>query len=763
MYFYNKIGYLYSYFVILSKAVAATRKNLSQILRFTQNDKIKPINFVIKLVLLLILVINFQCNLQAQTPFVIYDETPLCYVGRYLLIFEDKQADLTINQILQAQYQKQFTPSLQETPNMNLTKSAIWSKFSVQNQTNEPAYLQINTGFLDDIKLYGIDANNKVKLIGHTGDRQPFISREWLITQFVFHLPKHYHTYYLRIKTKGMMLFPIKIGGLKKTVEYLHKWDMAQGFYLGLCFIILLYNVLIYRKIREKLYIIYCLYILAVIAATGQFSGLTFEWLWQDYPMINAYENIIYASAIVSVFFAAIFLKSAKYTPKLHKLLYFTSSLYIFAIVCNILGFHREANALVQIAVFANSVVIMIITLLVVMAGYKPASYFLVAWLFLLSSSIIFILTLVDILPANSFTINAIQIGSAIEMILLSAGIAQKISDIQVAKIEAETANVAILAQNEKLIKDQYVLLERKVQERTFQLYSTQEEMAAQNQELLQYQEEILAQKDLISEQKHNLQRQNDKISEGIKASFAIQKGILPSKEQLTKWLKEYFVFYKPKDIVSGDLYWFATWEDVDGNIKKISAAIDCTGHGVQGALTSMIARTLFDEVVLIKLQDNPAEILEEVNQKIHAIFDRENNNGYMTGMDVALTACTYTPDKTTVKVVFAGAKRPLLYVLPNTTTTITIQGSRKSIGGKQQKDFENHYLNLPINTMLYLCTDGFSDQNNSQRDNFGILVLKQMLGEIASKSISEQKEILQTTLQTFMQDTEQRDDILIF
>ena len=637
------------------------------------------------MLLVLILVINFQYHLQAQTPFVIYDETPLCYVGRYLLILEDKQADLTINQILQTQYQKQFRPSLQETPNMNLTKSAIWSKFSVQNQTDESAYLQINTGFLDDIKLYGIDANNKVALIGHTGDRQPFITRQWLITQFVFHLSKQYHTYYLRIETKGTMLFPIKIGSLTKTVEYLHKWDMAQGFYLGLCFIILLYNVLIYRKIREKLYLIYCLYILAVIIGTGQISGLTFEWLWQEYPIINAYENVIYAVGILSVFFTTSFLKSAEYTPKLHKLLYFTSSLYIFSAITNILGFQMEANALAQIAIFVNSICTIIMAIFVVIKGYKPARYFLIAWLFLLFSSLVFILTLVDILPANSFTINAIQIGSAIEMILLSVGIAQKISDIQIAKIEAETANVAIIAKNEKLIKDQYVLLERKVQERTFELYSTQEEMAKQNQELLQYQEEILAQKDLISEQKQDLQRQNDKISEGIRASLAIQKGVLPSKDQLAKYLKEYFVFYKPKDIVSGDLYWFATWEDDDGNIKKISAAIDCTGHGVQGALTSMIARTLFDEVVLIKLQDNPAEILEEVNQKLHAIFDRENQNGYMTGMDVALTACTYRPNETTVEVVFAGAKRPLLYVLPNTMTTITIQGSRKSIGGKQQ------------------------------------------------------------------------------
>lgn len=715
------------------------------------------------LMLVLGFVINFQSNLQAQTPFVIYDETPLSYIGRYLLILDDKQADLTINQILQTQYQKQFTPSLQETPNLNLTKSAIWSKFSVQNQTNEAAYLQINTAFLDDIQLYGIDANNKVTLLTHTGDRQPFISRQWLITQFVFHLPKNYHTYYFRFETKGMMLLPIRIGSLTKTVEYLHKLDLAQGFYFGLCFVIFLYNLLIYNKLRENLYLIYCFYILAVIAATGQFGGLTFEWLWQNYPDMNAYENIIYASAILSVIFSATYLKSAEYTPKLHKLLYVTSFPYIIAILGNLLGFQRESNALVQMAIFANSVVIMIITILVVMTGYKPARYFFAAWFFLLASSIICILTLVNILPANSVTINSIQIGSGIEMILLSVGIAQRISDIQIAKTEVETANLTIIAKNEKLVKDQYILLERKIQERTFQLYSTQEEMAKQNQELLQYQEEILAQKDLISEQKHDLQRQNDKISESIQASFAIQKGILPSKEQLIKYLKEYFVFYKPKDVVSGDLYWFATWQDDDGNTKKLAAAIDCTGHGVQGALTSMIARTLFDEVVLIKFQDNPAEILEEVNQKIHAIFDRENRNTYMTGMDVALISCTYRPDETMVETVFAGAKRPLLYVLPNTNTTITIQGSRKSIGGKQGKYFENNYLSLPISTMLYLSTDGFSDQNNMQRDNFGILALKDQLGEIASKPVAEQKEILQTTLQTFMQDTEQRDDILIF
>jgi serine phosphatase RsbU (regulator of sigma subunit) len=702
-------------------------------------------------------------TLQAQTPFVLENSTTLSYIGHYLLIYEDPNANLSINQILQSQYQQQFTPCLQETPSHNLTKSAIWSKFIVQNQSNEIAYLQINTGFLDDIQLYGIDVNNKVSLLSHTGDRQIFNSRQFLLTQFVFELPHTYTHFYLRIETQGSMLFPLKIGKLSDTVEYLHKWDMAQGFYLGLCFMILIYNILIYSKIREKLYLIYCLYILAVIIGTGQISGLNFEWLWQNTPAINAYENIIYSVGILSVLFTTAFLKSEEHTPRLHNIFYLSAVLYPIAVIINIAGFHMESNFIIQLATFANSILSILMAAIVAWRGYKPARYFFVAWSFVLGGSIIFILTLLGDLPANSFTINAIQIGSAVEMILLSVAIAEKISDIQAAKEEAEATNLSMLAKNEKLIKQQFVLLERKVQERTFELQQTKEEVMLQNQELREKQDEILLQNNLIFQQKHDLQRQNEKISEGIRASFAIQKGILPSKDELTKWLQEYFVLYQPKDIVSGDLYWFAAWEEDDGTIKKIIAAIDCTGHGVQGALTSMIARTLFDEVVLIKLQDNPALILEQVNQKIHSIFDRQNKHQVESGMDVGLCVCTYQPNSPTIQVTFAGAKRPLFYVLPNSKTTEVVQGSRKSIGGKQIKNFENQYLSLPVDTMLYLSSDGFSDQNNSNRTNFGLANLQNLFAEIAPKPSHEQKEILQTTLNNFMEGTEQRDDILLF
>jgi serine phosphatase RsbU (regulator of sigma subunit) len=178
-----------------------------------------------------------------------------------------------------------------------------------------------------------------------------------------------------------------------------------------------------------------------------------------------------------------------------------------------------------------------------------------------------------------------------------------------------------------------------------------------------------------------------------------------------------------------------------------------------------MIARTLFDEVVLIDLQGNPAEILEKVHQKIDMIFHKDiyNNSEIETGMDVALCVCSYKPEQANVEVTFCGAKRPLFYVLPNSQNTKVVQGSRKSIGGRQNKNFENQHLILPLNTMLYLCSDGYADQNNTARENFGLVRFQQLLGEISILPVVEQYQILENELQNFMQGTEQRDDIVVW
>lgn len=703
------------------------------------------------------------CQSLAQNPIRITDNTPLLPIGKSLAIYQDNYNHITAKNLTNPTTQAFFQAHKEEIGNFHLTDDAIWLRFSVENASKEPLYLLFNNGFIDDIQLYGVDSTQKATLLTHTGDIQPFNTRQWAVSKFVFLLPNSYHTFYVKCQSRGVVQIPLLVGTLTKVTAYLHHWDLWQGFFMGLAFIIFIYNLLIYSKLKDIIYLVYCGYIVIVTFNIGQLNGLTFEWLWQSYPKINHYENIIYSLSIIGVIFTAMFLRTAEYAPKLHKLQYFTGSIYLFTALMSIAGFYREANALAQVGIFLNSILSLVLAIVIALKGYKPAIFFLFSWSFLLVGLITFILTMLGIFPANQFTLNAVQIGSTIEMILLSVAITQKIDEMNEAKEEAEKAQAAALARNEKLIKDQFILLERKVQERTFELQQTKEEVITQNQELRQQQEEIIAQRDLIYSQNTNLERQNQKISAGIKASLTIQKGILPNAFQLEAWLQEYFVFYQPKDIVSGDLYWFAGWIKPNGNFVKVLAAIDCTGHGVQGALTSMIARTLFDEVVLLKQQENPAKILEEVHMKVETIFNKEQNNVIETGMDVAICVCTHNTKQNHVKVNFAGAKRPLYYVLPNERQTHIVQGSRKSIGGRQKKVYDNHLLELPANTMLYLCSDGYADQNNAQRESFGLGNFEQLLAEIASQSCENQLDTLSKKLNTFMDNTEQRDDILVW
>ncbi len=161
----------------------------------------------------------------------------------------------------------------------------------------------------------------------------------------------------------------------------------------------------------------------------------------------------------------------------------------------------------------------------------------------------------------------------------------------------------------------------------------------------------IRTQKNKIEEQRDILDLQNQKINASIQYAQNIQRAILPVKNQI-KNLFESFIIYKPKDIVSGDFYWFAKLKD-----KAFLAAVDCTGHGVPGAFMSMIGNSLLNEIVLEKKVVEPAKILSLLNEKIvESLRQEETENN--DGMDV----CFISIDLKTKEITFSGAKTTFIY-----------------------------------------------------------------------------------------------------
>ncbi|WP_338792045.1 SpoIIE family protein phosphatase [Bernardetia sp. MNP-M8] len=257
----------------------------------------------------------------------------------------------------------------------------------------------------------------------------------------------------------------------------------------------------------------------------------------------------------------------------------------------------------------------------------------------------------------------------------------------------------------------------------------------------------------------------NTNITDSIRYAQTIQQAVLPIEQELEEYFEEHFVIFRPKDIVSGDFYW-ATELKTETEHKIFVAVVDCTGHGVPGAFMSMLGHAFLNEAVSQQHLTNPAAILEWLNEEIKSSL-RQEQKVNADGMDISL--CVIDKNQLennaeeNIKITYCGAKRPLFYVLPSNNLKL-VKGNRRSIGGyvrkKKYNDFENEEIVLPKGTMLYLFSDGFTDQSNPEGIKLGTPQLTEQLSSLASLSTQKQQQKLTDLLDNHQLDTPQRDDI---
>lgn len=256
------------------------------------------------------------------------------------------------------------------------------------------------------------------------------------------------------------------------------------------------------------------------------------------------------------------------------------------------------------------------------------------------------------------------------------------------------------------------------------------------------------------------LDSQNTKISESIRAAQTIQQAILPKDELLASLFADYFVLYRPKDMVSGDFYWVDHIND-----RTIIASVDCTGHGVPGAFMSMIGNSLLDKITEKLNILSPDVILNMLDQEIKAIFNKEKL-GNEVGMDMAICVISKQKDSPKYQVLFAGAGQSIYYATPYDIGLIEIKGNSKSIGILSRKNpdfkYEQKEILLERGSNIYFFSDGFSDQNNAKKDKIGSQKLRDLLFKYIPLSMQTQKENLENFFLNFRKDEPQRDDVTV-
>lgn len=259
--------------------------------------------------------------------------------------------------------------------------------------------------------------------------------------------------------------------------------------------------------------------------------------------------------------------------------------------------------------------------------------------------------------------------------------------------------------------------------------------------------------KRLIESNKELLEKNKD-ITDSIYYAQRIQQSILQTPEQLRDYFEDSFLLYKPKDIVSGDYYWF-----YENETYKFISVIDCTGHGVPGAMMSMVANSMFKEVFINKKTINPSEILKALDVELEKSINKNQDATFNDGMDVSIIRI----NKINNDLVFAGAFRSVLISSNNEITEL--KGSRYPIGFYSgiEKQFITQTLQLKKGDCIYMFTDGFIDQFGGEKNKkLNKSNFKDLLQTINDMSMDEQEAFLEYSFNNWKQDNDQTDDVLV-
>ncbi len=702
--------------------------------------------------LLLVILLALSLYAKGQEVITLSTENPNILIGKYLYYYEDSTRQLTIEAADTLQPVKNFIATGNDRPNLGFTESANWFRFQVQNSSGVDDWmLEIAYPNFDYVELYYKSEAGEWASFS-AGDMVPFYDRPIPHRNFVFPLPMSHsqvRTFYLKVITRGFNTYPVFIKRNGEIMRTQARDEIFYGMYYGLMIIMCLYNLLIFFSLQDKNYLYFSLIILSSAFYIGNVHVHCFQYFWPNSPV---FQHQISAGSLGILFiFCALFARQFLETSNslLSKYLWFLMGFSAFLVL---LSFVYDFTMVLKILNLFS----MLICGSLIVAGFsslkkgnKGATYFIIAFSSFLISGIIFPLRSFGIIADNFFTQHLAEFGSMSLAIMLAFALTEKYRNLSLEKRKAQE-------ETQRVLKEANEQLEGKVLERTKEIEFQKEEIMVQNEELHQQQEEIMAQRDFIERKNNELEQKNLMITDSIRYAKDIQQAILPLPAKLSESFPDHFVLFRPRDIVSGDFYWFL---EKDG--LKFLAAVDCTGHGVPGAFMSMIGFSQLNKIVVEENIKRPDLILSRLHHGIRLSLKQEQGHN-ADGMDMAI--CVIDPAMQLME--FAGAKNPIIYY--QFGKRHELRGSKRSIGGMQREEerkYDVQIINISVPTTFYLFSDGYQDQaGGAEGKKFSSVRFRELLDTIQHLPFTEQKNRLATEIDQWidLNKLKQRDDILV-
>ncbi len=707
-----------------------------------------------KIYILLFYLLFFHFHIFSQNIIMVDKNKTIKILPQEVMFLEDKTAKLEIKDILEQTPKFQYITK--NRINFSYTQSAIWLKLDIKNPyfPNKNDYmLDIGIPTLDYVDLYYFDTNEKKWLVKKTGDCRKLSERETKTRQLLLYTlfsSTETHTYYIKIKTNASLQANLQISPEETTLLQIMYIEMAYGFFYGMLGVMFFYNFFLFITLKDWAYFCYSLTVVGTALFISSLVGHISIFLVPENTYLSDKFLPIFSGflTMIAAIFLYVFVNVRKYTKIGSYLLYFL--MFSGGILFLLPFFYNEgAGRLIVFGTllgFISTLIDTSVAIICIYKGSRTARFYLFAFSFYITGIFILALRNFSILPINFFTQYAAEWGAALEIVFLAFALSDKYNRFRKDK---ETA----IQQNLYIQKEANENLEKKVKQRTIELSEVNEELGQMNEEL----NITLEQSEM---QKNELFKKNEDITASINYASRIQNAIMPLEDEFEKAFgnQNYFILNKPRDIVSGDFYW------LDNNQNHtILVVADCTGHGVPGALMSMIGVNFLEEIVHIKDIISPDLILNELHKSIRiALKQKESNN--RDGMDISVIMI----DKNNKKVYFSGAKNPAFVVINN--EMIQLKADKMPIGGEQREEeriftatnvLENHQ-NID-NFNIYLFSDGFQDQFGGDNDRkFMIKKMREMIFENANTTFINQKQQLDTAFEDWKGKKSQIDDVLV-
>jgi two-component system, sensor histidine kinase LadS len=683
---------------------------------------------------------HFSCSGQAillLDPTKIYDN-----LGTQTKVLKDTSMLLSVHQVASPAFAQHWQVATQANLNFGLdAKTAYWVSMEVEKSNTLPDdwLIEFANPFMDSLFVYQLNADSTFSTF-LTGYFLPYTTRKVKHTGFTF--PLHFGkqtklTLYLRLSGHDPLLMPIQVLRQEDFFNQVRLQDVGYGIYFGILLVMLLYNSFLFYAIRDKNYLYYVFTIFWTFTVFAAVSGYLFMYFWQNTPQINYYIGRVGMCFLVIT--TSIFTKSFLQVRQYSRWLYY---IYNFMIVAGVVvATVQFLNILHRMPNFLLSIHTPLLISTGIYCSYKgnlSARFFLIAWIFYIVGGLTIILRNIGLMPYNSLTTHGVEVGSALEVVLLSLALADRYRRLRKEKEQAQLQALAV----QKEANDN---LEKKVIERTIQLKET-------NEELLQTNEELHTTMETLEQKSEELRKTNEDITASINYAKRIQRAILLTDNSFRKYFPDSFIIFKPRDIVSGDFYWATQKEHL-----TIVAAADCTGHGVPGAFMSMIGNDILNQLVVEKNITQPNELLAMLNKSIFAML-KQDDNAVNDGMDIIICMV----DKTNNYFQYAGAMNPLYYL--DNQTFKEIKADKQSIGGHGESNKQFTLHTIPYNGVfyLYLFSDGYQDQfGGTENRKFMVKKLKALLASFHNFDLHKQKEILEYEFERWKGKQEQIDDVM--